>query len=191
MMRLPKLSWLLVLALAAPATFASDAFVRSNVNLRAGPYGDYPRLATLPLGATLNVLGCLEGFSWCDVEWQGQRGWVSADYLDYQHDRRRVRLPEYGARSGFNIVAFDLNNYWDSNYRSRSWYGQREDFSRRHPDHAKGRPMQHQANSSPHQDNRGNNDRKDDRPENNNGNNSNKGHDPKGENRGDSRDRPH
>ena len=114
---------------------AEMAFTTSGVNLRAGPDVYYPRVSYLPGGEEVEVVGCLDDWSWCDVIAFDERGWVAADYLEYPYDGRTVLIPEYGPRLGLSIVGFSFG-YWDSHYRHRSWYGRRDywrNYSASHP----------------------------------------------------------
>jgi uncharacterized protein YraI len=75
---------LLLLAAAsgvAPAAFASDARVRQDVYMRAGPGKDYPVAATLRAGDRITVGECSEPRSWCRVESDGAPGWVYSSYV--------------------------------------------------------------------------------------------------------------
>jgi len=114
------------LALALPiAAAAQEAVARHTVNLRAGPSGEYPVVARLGPGQPFDVLGCISGYSWCDVVLpDGLRGWVYAGAIDYVYDNRRVPLATYGAIIGVPIVGFSIGNYWSNHYRDRPWYGE-------------------------------------------------------------------
>ena len=47
---------------------AQQAFTSQYVNMRAGPAADYPVVTTLPQGTSLMVQGCVNDFTWCDVQ---------------------------------------------------------------------------------------------------------------------------
>ncbi|WP_424134415.1 SH3 domain-containing protein [Roseomonas chloroacetimidivorans] len=115
----------LLLALAAPAS-AAPGFATGNVNLRAGPGTNYPQVTVVPAGAPVEIFGCLEGYSWCDVGFGQVRGWVSSNYLQNLYESRRVPLVEYAPRVGVPIIAFSFGDYWGSHYRGRPWYADRD-----------------------------------------------------------------
>lgn len=51
----------------------------SAVNFRSGPSTDHEVLASLSLGTQVTVLETVD--NWCQVVWNGQTGYVSADYV--------------------------------------------------------------------------------------------------------------
>jgi uncharacterized protein YraI len=126
------------LILAIPlATSAQDAFTTRSVNVRAGPDTSYPPVATLGGGAPVQVMGCLDDWSWCDVAFEDNRGWVYAPYLSYVYQGARVPFYTYAPSFGIPIVVFSLGSYWDRYYRGRSWYGRRDYWEHRAPQHAR------------------------------------------------------
>ena len=129
-----RLGWLVMAAvlLALPvAGQAADGYVTGNVNLRAGPDVEYPLIATIPAGTRIAVQGCVQGWEWCDVIAYGNRGWVAGNFIQYDYQDQRVLLPTYGARIGIPIVSFVIGSYWDSYYRNRPFYRQRQSWYRR------------------------------------------------------------
>lgn len=113
---------LMSLALGGAASAQEDGFVNSNVNLRAGPSTGYPVVTVLQAGTPLEIFGCLDEYTWCDVDWRGYRGWIAARYLEYDYRGRRVLVPDYAPQLDVPIVAFSFNDYWGRYYRGRSWY---------------------------------------------------------------------
>ena len=55
------------------------------------------------------------------MSWNGDRGWVSAAYLNYLYNNQYVYLPDYVA--DVPVVTFALNTYWGDYYPGRPWYG--------------------------------------------------------------------
>lgn len=76
----------LVLALAAAVVLPASAYAQSattttNLHLRTGPGGQYEIMATMPEGTAVPVLGCNEAATWCKVDYNGEEGFASAQYL--------------------------------------------------------------------------------------------------------------
>lgn len=113
-----------LLALALPlAAAAQEAYTRGSPTLFAGPSPEYPAVARLAPGQPLNVVGCTDGYGWCDVVLpDGLRGWVAANRLEYDYAGDTVPLASYGAAIGVPIIGFTLGNYWNNYYRDRPWY---------------------------------------------------------------------
>ena len=124
--------------LAVPvAVSAQEAYTVRSVSVRAGPDTSYPVVGGLGAGAPVEVFGCLDDWSWCDVGFGPDRGWVYAPYLNYVYQGRRVPFYTYAPTFGIPIIGFSLGSYWDRYYRGRSWYGRRDYWERREPQHAR------------------------------------------------------
>src|SRR6478736_1759881 len=111
-------------ALALPlAVMAQQAFTRAGVSLMAGPGNSYPVVAMLGEGQPVDVMGCTQGYGWCDVMLpDGLRGWLYAPVLEYPYQGTPVPLPGYAAVIGVPIISFSIGSYWGSYYRDRPWY---------------------------------------------------------------------
>jgi uncharacterized protein YraI len=119
------------------AATAQDAFTTQTVNVRAGPDTSYPAVAVLGGGAPVQVMGCLDDWSWCDVVFGDNRGWVYSPYLSYVYQGYRVPFYSYAPAFGIPIISFSLGSYWDRYYRGRPWYGRRDYWEHRQPVHAR------------------------------------------------------
>jgi uncharacterized protein YraI/predicted small secreted protein len=108
-----------------------SAYVTQRVYMRGGPGVNFPRVDSVRRGDSVDVHGCLSRRDWCDVSWNGRRGWVSANYINFRDGDRRLRLAEYDSRRSLNTVRFSYS-YWDTNYTSRPWYKDRETWKRRY-----------------------------------------------------------
>lgn len=102
-----------------------NAYPVTNVNLRAGPGTFYPVIVVVPTHAPISILGCIGDYTWCDVFFQGNRGWMRSIYLKKWYQGYYYALGDYAPRLGISVVSFDIGPYWDSNYRERPFYRDR------------------------------------------------------------------
>ena len=110
---------------SAEAAARPNGYAVTNVNMRAGPGTYYPVIVVVPARAPISIRGCLGDYTWCDVLFQGARGWMRSIYLQGWYRGYYYALRDYAPRLGFPVVSFDIGPYWDSNYRERPFYGQR------------------------------------------------------------------
>ena len=119
----------LAMAAVQPAALAQpvrpNGYPVTNVNLRAGPGTYYPALLVVPARAPIRILGCLGDYTWCDVIFQNNRGWMRSIYLEGWYQGYYYALRDYAPRLGYPVVAFNVGPYWDANYRDRPFYGDR------------------------------------------------------------------
>jgi uncharacterized protein YraI len=117
--------------LAAAAAFvpvaaaAEVAVTTHGVNMRAGPDVSYPQVAYIGPGFNVNVIGCAEGWQWCDVVAGPNRGWVSSAYLSYAYDSQPTLISYGGPMLGIPLLSFSIGNYWDNYYRGRPFWNNR------------------------------------------------------------------
>lgn len=129
--RLTLASLLLAGALLVPgAASAASAFATGNVNLRAGPSTAYPAVNVVGAGEDVHVFGCLSNRSWCDVDYYGQRGWMSSNYLAFEGRGQRYTGTRVVEIIRAPTVTFEVGSYWDDHYRDRSFYRERAGYDR-------------------------------------------------------------
>ena len=104
---------------------AATAIATTNVNLRAGPSTAYPPVNVVRGGEAVRVYGCLANRAWCDVDFYGQRGWMSSNYLAYVRDGRRYTGERVVGTIGAPVVTYSFGRYWDDHYRDRDFYRDR------------------------------------------------------------------
>jgi uncharacterized protein YraI len=140
-------------SLVVPAASAETAYTTKSVNLRAGPSRDYEVVVRAPAGEPVEVYGCVDDWTWCDVSLGDDRGWVYAGNLEYPYRDRRVVVLNNGPIVGFPIVTFSVGPYWDTYYRGRPWYSRRSYWDHRPPPaHWIGRPGSRPSVIRPHVD---------------------------------------
>src|SRR5450432_2464540 len=114
---------ILPLCLSIPAlALADEGYVVSDISLQAGPDTEYPSIVELAAGTPVEIQGCINGYTWCDVIAGEDRGWVAGSFIEQEYENQPVVIVDYGPRIGIPIVAFSLGVYWDSHYHNRSWY---------------------------------------------------------------------
>jgi uncharacterized protein YraI len=113
-----------VSALLCATAAAETAWTVHSTNLRAGPDREYPVVTRIPGGAAVDVAGCVDGYSWCDVSAGPDRGWVYAGNLEYPYEGHRVVLYSH-PWAVVPIVPFAVGPYWDTYYASRPFYHRR------------------------------------------------------------------
>jgi uncharacterized protein YraI len=113
-------------SLGAAAAHAEEGFTTANVNIRTGPDIDFPSVGVIPEGDPIYVEGCLRDESWCDVQWDDERGWVYSEYLAFDYRGEVVPLPDMGLEVfHIPIIDFRFADYWDRYYVGRPWYRDR------------------------------------------------------------------
>jgi uncharacterized protein YraI len=89
----------IIVLLSAASAAAEPAYVTSAVNLRSGAATSNEIVAKIPSGNRVEASNCGE---WCEVEWQGKKGFVIATSLD-----RSGRVPPQRAAKRSDPFAVD------------------------------------------------------------------------------------
>lgn len=122
------------LALTASSAWAQNAYPVQNINLRAGPGSHYPVVEILARGEKLDILGCLDEMTWCEIETaDGEFGWVSSYYLQASN-RSSLSLYDLNQNGDIRIIIFKPNNYWDRHYKRKDFYKDRDHYIREYDD---------------------------------------------------------
>lgn len=119
-----------LISLPAAALAATIGVATTNVNLRAGPSTSYPAVDVVPSGDEVRVFGCLSDRAWCDVRYDGLRGWMSSNYLAFFESGRRYVGGDAVYRLRAPVVTFSFGSYWDNHYRGRGFYRERDRYER-------------------------------------------------------------
>jgi uncharacterized protein YraI len=133
MIRRSTIAALFALVLLPAAASAQFAYTNRDANLRAGPNQEFPLVMWVPGGVQVYVNGCVDGFTWCDVTVDQERGWMYADFLSYDYFGQPVTIVSAGPSLGLPLITFSIGSYWDNYYRYRPWYGNRNYWYNRPP----------------------------------------------------------
>jgi uncharacterized protein YraI len=123
------------LLICSGALMAQNAMTTEGVDLYAGPDNAYPVVAQLDPNTPIQVMGCLDDWSWCDVAVQDARGWMYSPDITYQYEGGYVPLYSYAPSLGIAVVPFSVDMYWGRYYHNRPWYGRREEWAHRTVEH--------------------------------------------------------
>src|SRR3569833_395360 len=74
---------LLVFSVAAAA---QNAMTTEPADLYAGPDDEFPVVAERDSNTPIEVMGCLDDWSWCDVAVGDSRGWMYSPVISYRYE---------------------------------------------------------------------------------------------------------
>jgi len=115
----------------ASTALASAAYVTADLNLRSGPGTGYRAVGVIPAGEEIDVLNC--SGAWCEVEWDGRGGFVSASYIRDDAPPRQVYVnPPVYVEPPVSFYYDSVPYYWDPG--ARYYYYQRGGRRYRAPD---------------------------------------------------------
>ncbi|MFN3661897.1 DUF1236 domain-containing protein [Yoonia sp.] len=79
---------------AAAPSFAQSTEARAGaeISARVSPSEFAPSVGVLELNQPVVIEGCLEDVSWCQISFDGQTAWASAEYLYVEEDATPVAL---------------------------------------------------------------------------------------------------
>lgn len=97
-----------VAAVAAPslALAATMATATTDLNLRAGPGPNYEVIGVVQNNGEVTIDGCIEGSKWCEVTYQGKKGWAYSAYLTAEVSGSRVVIAERATEVGVPVVTY-------------------------------------------------------------------------------------
>lgn len=96
-----------------------------TTSMRAGPEGGYPLVRSVARGNRVNIYGCLDDRSWCDVSYGNDRGWVTGSDLAAEYQGRQENVVAFSGNFGIGTLTFSFGDYWENNYRQRPFYSER------------------------------------------------------------------
>ena len=82
-------------ALSVPASAATLVSAMTPLNIRTGPGPQYGIVGAIPDRGQAVILGCIQGSLWCEVSYNGRRGWVYSQYLTASLSGRSMIVAEH------------------------------------------------------------------------------------------------
>src|SRR3954471_12496167 len=124
------------LALSISCTaLAENALTIDTASVRAGPDDSYPEVAVLDAESPIQVMGCLDDWSWCDVTFDGNRGWLYSPDITFEYEGGYVPFYTYAPAFSVPVVAFTVDAYWGRYYHDRPWFRERDQWAHRAIEH--------------------------------------------------------
>jgi uncharacterized protein YraI len=117
------------------AAMAENAVTTQVASVRAGPDDSYPEVAQLDADSPIQVMGCLDDWSWCDVTFEGNRGWMYSPDITYEYEGGYVPFYSYAPAFSVPVVTFTVDAYWGRYYHDRPWYRERDQWAHRVIEH--------------------------------------------------------
>jgi uncharacterized protein YraI len=113
------------------AALAENALTTDTASVRAGPDDSYPEVAVLDADSPVQVMGCLDDWSWCDVTFGGNRGWLYSPDITYEYEGGYVPFYAYAPTFSIPVVSFTVDSYWGRYYHDRPWFHERDQWAHR------------------------------------------------------------
>ncbi|MBS0417195.1 MAG: SH3 domain-containing protein [Proteobacteria bacterium] len=117
------------------AAMAENAVTTEVASVRAGPDDAYPEVAQLDSDSPVEVVGCLDDWSWCDVTFDGNRGWLYSPDITFEYEGGYVPFYTYAPAFSIPVISFTVDTYWGRYYHDRPWYRDRDEWSHREIQH--------------------------------------------------------
>jgi hypothetical protein len=80
----------LSLALAGTAQAQTIGTATTALNIRSGPGPEQPVIGYMKARQRAQILGCVEGSLWCQVQFRGRQGWAYSQYMSLQAGAGRI-----------------------------------------------------------------------------------------------------
>lgn len=82
------------LALASTAQAQTVGTATTALNIRSGPGPEQPVIGTMKARQRAQILGCVEGSLWCQIQFRGRQGWAYSQYMTLQAGGGRIIVRE-------------------------------------------------------------------------------------------------
>lgn len=104
-------------ALLGAAQAQTTGIATTDLNLRSGPGPEQPVIGHIKARQKANIVGCIEGSLWCQVDFRGKTGWAYSQYMTLQAGGGRIVVREPANVASVPVVTYDALGYQAPTYR--------------------------------------------------------------------------
>lgn len=89
----------------------------TDLNIRSGPGPEQPVIGYMKSRQKAQILGCIEGSLWCQIEFKGRQGWAYSQYMSLKAGGGRIVVREPAHVASVPVVTYDATSYTTPTYR--------------------------------------------------------------------------
>lgn len=104
-------------ALVGAAQAQTIGTATTDLNLRAGPGPEQPVIGLIKARRSAQILGCVEGSLWCQVQYRGQQGWAYSQYMALRAGGGVIVVREPANIAGVPVISYNTYGYATPTYR--------------------------------------------------------------------------
>jgi uncharacterized protein YraI len=109
---------ILSFALVGAAQAQTIGTATTDLNIRSGPGPEQPVIGLIKSRQKANILGCIEGSLWCQIDFKGQQGWAYSQYMSLQAGGGRIVVREPANVANVPVVTYEgATSYATPTYR--------------------------------------------------------------------------
>ena len=99
------------IALIGAAQAQTIGTATTDLNLRSGPGPEQPVIGLIKARQKANIIGCIDGSLWCQVNFRGKQGWAYSQYMSLQAGGGRIVVREPANIASVPVVTYDAFGY--------------------------------------------------------------------------------
>lgn len=89
----------------------------TDLNIRSGPGPEQPVIGLIRARQKAQILGCVEGSLWCQVEFRGKQGWAYSQYMSLKAGGGTIVVREPANVATVPVLTYDAAGYVTPSYR--------------------------------------------------------------------------
>lgn len=103
-------------ALMGAAQAQTIGTATTDLNLRSGPGPEQPVIGFIKARQKANIIGCIDGSLWCQVNFRGKQGWAYSQYMALNAGSGRIVVREPANVANVPVVTYDALGYRTPTY---------------------------------------------------------------------------